>query len=124
MAGICPPRAGQVGAVRADISRDPAALAGRIAETPVPKPSSNATSQTPGPLPSAEWATWHRLVQIYLSRDTESAEIRARLVQWMTFVSPWLMGVNILSATVLALLLPVAVASWLRWAWSPAAASC
>ena len=83
----------------------------------MPKPSSNAPSQTPGPLPSAEWATWHRLVQIYLSRDTESAEIRARLVQWMTFVSPWLMGVNILSASVLALSLPVAVAPWLRWAW-------
>ena len=83
----------------------------------MPKPSSNAPSQTPGPLPSAEWATWHRLVQIYLSRDTESAEIRARLVQWMTFVSPWLMGVNILSATVLALSLPVAVAPWLRWVW-------
>ena len=77
----------------------------------------NAASPTPGPLPSAEWATWRRLVQVYLSRDTESAEIRARLVQWVTFVSPWLMTVNVVSAVLLALTLPAAVAPWLRWSW-------
>ena len=83
----------------------------------MPPSSSNATSQTPAPLPSAEWATWRRLVQVYLGQDTESAEIRARLVQWVTFVSPWLMGTNIVSALLLALTLPVAVAPWLRWSW-------
>ena len=83
----------------------------------MPQPSSNATSQTPGPLPSAEWATWRRLVQVYMSRDTESAEIRARLVQWVTFVSPWLMVCNIVSASVLSLTLTLAIAPWLRWGW-------
>ena len=46
-----------------------------------------------------------------------AAEIRARLVQWVTFVSPWLMVVNILSAALLAWTLPVPVAPWLRWTW-------
>ena len=97
--------------------RIPRSFAGSLAEISVPKSSPDATSQTPGPLPAAEWATLHRLMQIYLSRDTESAEIRARLVQWVTFVSPWLMAVNIASAILLALTLPAAVAPWLRWAW-------
>ncbi len=82
---------------------------------PSSKPA--APSPTPSPLPQAEWATWRRLVQVYLGRDTESAEIRARLVQWVTFVSPWLMVVNILSAALLAWMLPVPVAPWLRWTW-------
>lgn len=81
------------------------------------KPSKSATSLPPSAVPSAEWATWHRLVQVYLSRDTESAEIRARLVQWVTFVSPWLMAVNIVSAVLLALTLPLSVPPWLRWSW-------
>ena len=68
-------------------------------------------------MPQAEWATWGRLVQVYQGRDAESAEIRARLVQWVTFVSPWLMVVNILSAVLLAWMLPVQVAPWLRWTW-------
>ena len=83
----------------------------------MPHPFSNATTPTPSPLPSAEWATWRRLVQVYLSRDTESAEIRARLVQWVTFVSPWLMIANIVSAVLLARMLPADVAPWLRWSW-------
>ena len=83
----------------------------------MPQASSHAPSPMPAPLPSAEWATWRRLAQVYLGRDTESAEIRARLVQWMTFVSPWLMGTNIVSSLLLALTLPVVVAPWLRWAW-------
>ena len=83
----------------------------------MPHSSSKATSPTPAPLPSAEWATFRRLVQVYLGQDTESAEIRARLVQWMTFVSPWLMGCNILSATLLALNLRIVVAPWMRWSW-------
>ena len=83
----------------------------------VPRSKAEATTQTPSPLPQAEWATWRRLVQVYQGRDTESAEIRARLVQWVTFVSPWLMGVNILSAGLLAWALPAQVASWLRWSW-------
>ena len=83
----------------------------------MPHSSTSATSPAPSPLPSAEWATWRRLVQVYLSRDTESAEIRARLVQWVTFVSPWMMGVNIVSAVLLALTLPAAVVPWLRWTW-------
>ena len=83
----------------------------------MPHSSSNATSQTPGPLPQAEWATWRRLVQVYLGRDTESAEIRAQLVQWVTFVSPWLMAANIVSAVALALALPADLPQWLRWTW-------
>ena len=83
----------------------------------MPHSPSKATSPTPSPLPSAEWATWRRLVQVYLSRDTESAEIRARLVQWVTFVSPWLMGANIVSAVLLARTLPAEVAPWMRWTW-------
>ena len=83
----------------------------------MPPPSTNATTPTPSPLPQAEWATWRRLVQVYLSHDTESAEIRARLVQWVTFVSPWLMAANIVSAVLLATTLPVDVAHWLRWSW-------
>ena len=79
---------------------------------PSSKPAT--TSPTPGPLPQAEWATWGRLVQVYQGRDAESAEIRARLVQWVTFVSPWLMGCNMLSAVTLAWTLPVAVAPWLH----------
>ena len=82
---------------------------------PSSKPA--APSPTSSPLPQAEWATWRRLVQVYQGRDTESAEIRARLVQWVTFVSPWLMVVNILSAALLAWTLPVPVAPWLRWTW-------
>ena len=82
---------------------------------PSSKPA--APSPTSSPLPQAEWATWRRLVQVYQGRDTESAEIRARLVQWVTFVSPWLMVVNILSAVLLAWMLPVPVAPWLRWTW-------
>jgi len=83
----------------------------------VPRPQPDSTSPTPRALPQAEWATWRRLIQVYQDRDTESAEIRARLVQWVTFVSPWLMGVNMLSAALLAWALPVAVAPWLHWAW-------
>ena len=82
---------------------------------PSSKPAT--TSPTPSALPQAEWATWERLVQVYQGRDTESAEIRARLVQWVTFVSPWLMVLNIISAVSLALTLPVSVAPWLRWSW-------
>ncbi len=82
---------------------------------PSSKPA--APSPTSSPLPQADWATWRRLVQVYQGRDTESAEIRARLVQWVTFVSPWLMVFNILSALLLASTLPVAVAPWLRWTW-------
>ncbi len=83
----------------------------------VPHSQVNATSPTPSPLPQAEWATWRRLLQVYLGRDTESAEIRARLVQWVTFVSPWLMVANIASAVLLARTLPADVAPWLRWSW-------
>ncbi|MFL6630183.1 MAG: hypothetical protein ACJ8G1_27360, partial [Vitreoscilla sp.] len=83
----------------------------------VPRPQPDSTSSTPRPLPQAEWATWRRLMQVYQDRDTESAEIRARLVQWVTFVSPWLMGCNMLSAVLLAWTLPAAVAPWLRWSW-------
>ncbi len=83
----------------------------------MPQSRSNETSPTPSPLPQAEWATWRRLVQVYLGRDTESAEIRARLVQWVTFVSPWLMALNMSSAVLLALTLPADVAPWVRWTW-------
>jgi diguanylate cyclase (GGDEF)-like protein len=83
----------------------------------VPSSKPAAPSPTSSPLPQAEWATWRRLVQVYQDRDTESAEIRARLVQWVTFVSPWLMVVNILSAALLAWMLPAPVAPWLRWTW-------
>jgi diguanylate cyclase (GGDEF)-like protein len=83
----------------------------------VPRSQPDSTPPTPRPLPQAEWATWRRLIQVYQDRDTESAEIRARLVQWVTFVSPWLLGVNMLSAALLAWALPVAVAPWLRWSW-------
>ena len=83
----------------------------------MPHSPADATSQTPSPLPQAEWATWRRLVQVYQGRDTESAEIRARLVQWVTFVSPWLMVANIVSAVLLACTLPAAVAPWMRWTW-------
>src|SRR6185312_6186522 len=87
----------------------------------VPRPQPDSTSSTtPRPLPQAEWATWRRLIQVYQDRDTESAEIRARLLQWVTFVSPWLMGCNLLSAVLLAWMLPVAVAPWLHWAWGGA----
>src|SRR4051812_17512787 len=74
----------------ADTCKDPPCLLRTCRlETPVPQASSTATTHAPGPLPSAEWATWRRLVQVYLGHDTESAEIRARLVQWVTVVSPW-----------------------------------
>jgi diguanylate cyclase (GGDEF)-like protein len=56
-------------------------------------------------------------MQVYRDRDTESAEIRARLVQWVTFVSPWLMASNIVSALLLARTLPADVAPWIRWTW-------
>ena len=83
----------------------------------MPQSPANVPSPTPSPLPQAEWATWRRLVQVYLGRDTESAEIRARLVQWVTFVSPWLMGANIVSSVALALTLPAALPAWVRWTW-------
>jgi len=83
----------------------------------VPRSQPDATSPTPRSLPQAEWATWRRLIQVYQDRDTESAEIRARLVQWVTFVSPWLMACNMLSAVLLAWMLPVSVAPWVRWTW-------
>jgi diguanylate cyclase (GGDEF)-like protein len=35
----------------------------------------------------------------------------------VTFVSPWLMGANVVSAVLLASTLPVVVAPWLRWSW-------
>ena len=76
-----------------------------------------ATPQAPSPLAQADWATFSRLVQVYQGLDTESAEIRARLVQWVTFVSPWLMVLNFSSAVSLALMLPASVAPWLRWSW-------
>jgi diguanylate cyclase (GGDEF)-like protein len=56
-------------------------------------------------------------MQVYRDRDTESAEIRARLVQWVTVVSPWLMASNIVSALLLARTLPADVAPWIRWTW-------
>jgi diguanylate cyclase (GGDEF)-like protein len=56
-------------------------------------------------------------VRVYLSHDAESAEIRARLVQWVTIISPWLMLANMVSAVLLAFTLPVDVAPWLRWTW-------
>jgi diguanylate cyclase (GGDEF)-like protein len=83
----------------------------------VPSSHTAAPSETPSPLPQAEWATWRRLIQVYQGHDTESAEIRARLVQWVTFVSPWLMAMNIVSAVLLSLTLPAPVAPAWRWAW-------
>jgi diguanylate cyclase (GGDEF)-like protein len=83
----------------------------------VPPVLPKATSSTPTPLPAAEWATWRRLAQVYLGRDTESAEIRARLVHWVTLVSPWLMVVNAAIAVLLALTLPAPFAPWMRWTW-------
>ena len=76
-----------------------------------------ASSQAPSPLAQADWATFRRLVQVYQGLDTESAEIRARLVQWVTFISPWLMVFNITSAVSLALMLPAQIPPWLRWSW-------
>jgi diguanylate cyclase (GGDEF)-like protein len=80
-------------------------------------PSSSSKSPTSSPPPLADWATWGRLVRVYLGRDAESAEIRARLVQWVALVSPWMMGVNIVSAVLLAAMLPVALPPALRWGW-------
>jgi diguanylate cyclase (GGDEF)-like protein len=54
---------------------------------------------------------------VYANRDAESAETRARLVQWVTALSPWLMLGNAAAALALAALLPLAVAPWLRWGW-------
>jgi hypothetical protein len=53
-------------------------------------------------------------VQVYLGHDNESAEIRARLVQWTAFMTPWLMTANVVSAVLLAGTLAVEVPSWLR----------
>ncbi len=78
-----------------------------------------ATDPPPAP-PPAEWASWRRLTQVYLDRDTESAEIRARMVQWVTMLSPGLMIANSLSAVLLAVALPSTVAVWLRWSWCAA----
>jgi diguanylate cyclase (GGDEF)-like protein len=66
----------------------------------------------------ADWATFGRLVQVYQGLDAESSEIRARLVQWVTFVSPWLMVANILNAVLLAWRLPAQVVPWVRWSWA------
>ena len=82
-------------------------------------PNSHPTSTpstTVSPTP-AEWSSWRRLSQVYLSRDTESAEIRARLVQWVTSLTPYLMLTNIVSAVLLALTLSLAVPAWVRWGW-------
>jgi diguanylate cyclase (GGDEF)-like protein len=84
---------------------------------PVPSSKPVATSQAPSPLAQADWATFRRLVQVYQGLDAESAEIRARLVQWVTFISPWLMALNVASAVSLALTLPARIAPWLRWSW-------
>jgi diguanylate cyclase (GGDEF)-like protein/PAS domain S-box-containing protein len=74
-------------------------------------------STPPSPVPMAEWATWRRLVRVYLGRGAESAEIRARLVQSVTLVSPWLMVANAASALILALTLALPVTTRLRWGW-------
>jgi diguanylate cyclase (GGDEF)-like protein len=78
------------------------------------------TLPTPSPRPAAPSATaaaWARLLALYVGRDTESAEIRARLVQWVTSLTPWLMVVNVVAAVLMATRLPVALPAWLRWTW-------
>jgi diguanylate cyclase (GGDEF)-like protein len=86
---------------------------------PLPTPPIPALP-TPAPrraAPSATAAAWARLFALYAGRDTESAEIRARLVAWVTALTPWLMVVNVSSAVLLATRLPVDVAAWMRWTW-------
>jgi diguanylate cyclase (GGDEF)-like protein len=84
-------------------------------------PSSTPTPNVPVPAPAApsaaDWSSWPRLLQVYVGRDAESAEIRGRLVQWVTALTPWLMAVNLVAALLLAAKLPAAVAPWLRWSW-------
>jgi diguanylate cyclase (GGDEF)-like protein len=60
------------------------------------------------------------LFQAYSSRDAESAEIRARLVQWVTMLTPYLVVVNAIASGLLAALLPAQVAPWMRWCWCAA----
>jgi len=93
----------------------------------VPLPTPIPTLPTPAPKAAAPAATataaaWSRLFGLYGGRDTESAEIRARLVAWVTSLTPWLMVVNVSAAVLLATRLPVTVAPWLRWSWVSAIA--
>ncbi len=83
----------------------------------VPHSFLHATSSTSPAPTAADWSSWRRLVQVYLGHDNESAEIRARLVQWTAFMTPWLMTANVVSAVLLAGTLAVEVPSWLRWSW-------
>jgi diguanylate cyclase (GGDEF)-like protein len=76
---------------------------------------------TPDPA-SAARTPWPRLWQVYASGDTEAHEIRARLVRWVSALSPWLAAANLLAAILLAssLTLPPAIPSWLCWGWCAA----
>jgi len=79
-----------------------------------PPPASHATPAAPSP---AEWASWRRLVQVYVGRDSDSAEIRARLVQWVTALTPWLLAINAVAAVLLAVQLRVPYGAQARTAW-------
>jgi len=56
-------------------------------------------------------------MRVYRSDDTESAEIRARLVRWVAMLTPWLAALNIGAALALASRLPAPIPDWLRWSW-------
>jgi diguanylate cyclase (GGDEF)-like protein/PAS domain S-box-containing protein len=87
--------------------------------------SANSTATSPSAaVPAAAATPWRRLVQVYRHRGTESAEIRARLVQWVTMLTPCLLVVNVVPAIFLAAFLPAAVEPWKRWAWCGAICLC
>jgi diguanylate cyclase (GGDEF)-like protein/PAS domain S-box-containing protein len=85
------------------------------------KPTPDRLPPTPPPpplAPSANWASWRAIVQVYAAPDEDCAGIRARLVQWVTALSPWLLGFNLFIGLVLAASLAAPVPAWLRAAWS------
>ncbi|MET0382634.1 MAG: EAL domain-containing protein [Burkholderiaceae bacterium] len=86
---------------------------------PHPPSSSTSPASSPPPPPS-EWASWSRLLQVYRSRDADSAEIRARLVQWVAALTPGLMLGNIFSAVLLASTFRQEAPGWVRWTWCAA----
>jgi diguanylate cyclase (GGDEF)-like protein/PAS domain S-box-containing protein len=82
----------------------------------VPSPSKPIPTP-PAAAPVTAAAPRECLFQAYSSRSVDSAEIRARLVQWVTMLTPYLVVVNVVASALLAAVLPAQVPTWMRWAW-------
>ncbi|HEX4509988.1 MAG TPA: diguanylate cyclase, partial [Burkholderiaceae bacterium] len=83
---------------------------------PPPDRPSTLPSCPPAATP-AKGAGWRAVLRVYADPDDDCAGIRARLVQWVSALSPWLLGFNLFIGGVLAASLTAPVSAGVRIGW-------